>query len=82
MRMPVGRKGKAKAAAIAEVLEDEEKELSCTEEADSPHGRSVLVSFPDLGPHGRSSMWTALMVGLVCVQPSDIVYRGGRQPSW
>ena len=57
MRMPVGRKGKAKAAAaIAEVLEDEEKELSCTEEADSPHG--------------RSSMWTALVVGLVCGQPS------------
>ena len=41
--MPAGRKGKAKSTAAAlpvEIEEEDEKEFSCGEEAESPRGRS------------------------------------------
>ena len=46
--MPAGRKGKAKPAAAAfpvDMEEEDEKEFSCGEEADSPRGRSRATLF-------------------------------------
>ena len=44
--MPAGRKGKAKSTAVSlpvDIEEEDEKEFSCGEEADSPRGKSVHV---------------------------------------
>ena len=47
--MPAGRKGKAKPTAAAlpvDIEEEDEKEFSCGEEADSPRGRSHFYHVP------------------------------------
>lgn len=46
-KMPAGRKGKAKPTAAAlpvDIEEEDEKEFSCGEEADSPRGSLGLIS--------------------------------------